>query len=89
MRGDFSVEAGSKVIWKKCFTGGAGSCGELAKRGIALEGASIYVTTFPCPVCAKSVALSGIKKVYYSKGYSLLDAEDILRAYGVEIVLVK
>jgi hypothetical protein len=27
--------------------------------------------------------------VYYQKGYSLLDAEDILDVYGVEIVLVQ
>jgi len=67
----------------------AGAIARAARQGIALEGASLYVTTFPCPVCAKSVAEAGIKRVYYSKGYSLLDAEDVLRAHGVEIILVK
>ncbi len=67
----------------------AGVIAEAAKRGISLEGSSIYVTTFPCPVCGKSVALAGIKKVYYTEGYALLDAEDILKTFGVEIVLVK
>ena len=62
---------------------------ESAKRGIKLEGASIYITTFPCPVCAKSIAVAGIKKVYYSDGYSLLDAEDILKHFGVEIIRVE
>ncbi|MEK7195227.1 MAG: deaminase [Patescibacteria group bacterium] len=62
---------------------------EAAKRGIPIDGTSLYITTFPCPACAKSIALAGIKEVYYSKGYSLLDAEDILRAFGVKIVLVK
>ena len=84
-----NFDAGERIDLSKFIHAEAGLIAEAAKRGIALEGASIYVTTFPCPVCAKSVALSGIKKVYYSKGYSLLDAEDILRAYGVEIVLVK
>ncbi len=60
-----------------------------ARKGISLEGSSLYVTTFPCPVCAKLVAEAGIKKVYYSDGYSLLDAESILASFGVEIVLVK
>jgi hypothetical protein len=27
--------------------------------------------------------------VYYTQGYSLLDAEQILQAYGIEIVLVE
>jgi dCMP deaminase len=60
-----------------------------AKQGIALDGATLYVTTFPCPVCARLVARAGIKKVYYSLGYSLLDAENILKDFDVEIVLVK
>lgn len=62
---------------------------EAARRGIPIEGASLYVTTFPCPSCAKSIAVAGIKELYYSKGYSLLDAEDILRAFGVKIIMVK
>jgi dCMP deaminase len=61
---------------------------QAAKKGISLEGSSIYVTTFPCPVCAKLVAAAGISKVYYDKGYSLLDAEDILEAANVELILI-
>lgn len=60
-----------------------------AKHGISLEGAEIYVTTFPCPPCAKLVAYSGIKKLYYSIGYGVLDGESILKANGVEIIQVK
>ncbi len=60
-----------------------------AKEGIPLEGSSIYVTTFPCPVCAKLIAISGIKKVYYNKGYSLLDAKDILDAFKIEAIEVE
>lgn len=84
-----NFDAGEFIELSKFVHGEAGLIAGAAKKGIALEGSAIYVTTFPCPVCAKSIALSGIKKVYYSKGYSLLDAEDILKAYGVEIVLVK
>lgn len=62
---------------------------QAAKKGIALEGTEIYVTTYPCPVCAKSIALSGIKKVYYTEGYSLLDAEDILKGAGVSLIKVE
>jgi len=60
-----------------------------ARDGISLKGCFIYQTTFPCPTCARLLAEAGIKKVFYSKGYSLLDAETILKDYGVEIVLVK
>lgn len=60
-----------------------------AKKGISLNGAEMFVTTFPCPVCAKQIAVSGIKKVYYAKGYVVLDGLEILQSHGVEIVLVK
>lgn len=66
----------------------AGVIAEAAKRGMKLDAAAIYVSTFPCPVCAKLIAAAGIKRVYYNKGYSLLDAEDVLSGAGVEIILV-
>lgn len=60
-----------------------------AKDGISLNNTNLYVTTFPCPTCAKLVVEAGIKKVYYQGGYSLSDAEDILKNAGVEIILVR
>jgi dCMP deaminase len=62
---------------------------EAAKKGISLEGTSLYLTNFPCTMCAKLVAHSGIKKVFYKKGSALLDGERILKARGVEIIHVK
>ena len=66
-----------------------GLVAEAAKKGISLDGTSMYVTTFPCPPCAKAVAFSGVKKLYYSDGYGMLDGEEVLRAQGVEIIKVK
>lgn len=60
-----------------------------AKQGIKTDGADIYVTTFPCPSCARALVEAGIKRVYYAKGYSLLDAENILKSAGIEIILVQ
>ncbi len=60
-----------------------------AKKGVSLEGAAIFATTFPCPVCAKQIAISGIKKVYYAKGYAVLDGMEIFKSFGVEVILVK
>lgn len=61
---------------------------QAAKKGISLKGTSIYTTTFPCPPCAKLIAYSGIKKLYYNEGYSMLDGESILKSQGVEIIRV-
>lgn len=61
---------------------------EAAKRGISLKGAYLYVTTFPCPPCAKAIVAAGFKRCYYSSGYALLDGESILKESGVEVVYV-
>lgn len=68
--------------------GEAAAIAEAAKKGISLEGAEIYVSHFPCPPCAKLVACSGIKKLYYRVGYGVLDGEDVLKQFGVEIIQV-
>lgn len=62
--------------------------GAAAKSGVSLEGASLYVSTFPCPSCAKLVAASGVKKLYFASGYTVVDGADVLRAAGVEIAHV-
>jgi len=60
-----------------------------AKEGKSLQGASMYVTTFPCPMCAKIIAWTGIKKLYYSEGHSYFDARPILRQFEVKVIKVK
>jgi dCMP deaminase len=62
---------------------------EAAQKGICLEGSSLYVTTFPCPPCAKMIAYSGIKEIYYADGYGVLDGERVLKNKGVKIIFVK
>ncbi len=84
-----NFDAGVSFELSKILHAEAAIIAEAARRGIALAGAALYATTFPCPVCAKSIAAAGIARVYYAKGYSLLDAEDVLKAVSVEIVLVK
>ena len=61
---------------------------EAARKGLSLEGATLYVTIFPCSLCTKQIAFSGIKKIYYSGGYQMLDQEIVLRSKGVEIIFV-
>jgi len=57
-----------------------------AKNGVSLAGAELFVTTFPCPNCAKLIAYSGIQKLYFVEGYSLVDGESILKEKKVEII---
>lgn len=62
---------------------------EAARKGVALEGADMYVTTFPCPPCAMLIAYSGIKRLFFADGYAILDGRRVLEANGVEIIKVQ
>jgi deoxycytidylate deaminase len=43
---------------------------DAAKRGVAVRGTEMYVTTFPCHNCAKHIIAAGITKVIYLEPYS-------------------
>lgn len=57
-------------------------------RGGSLEGATIYVTLFPCNECAKAIIQSGIKEVVYDMDKyegtpSVIASKRMLRAAGI------
>ena len=43
---------------------------DCAKRGTSLDGATIYITHYPCPNCFRSIAASNIKTIYYLNNYN-------------------
>ncbi len=59
---------------------------EAARKGVKTENAVLYLTHFPCPVCSKMIAWSGIKKLYFTEGASNLDGKKVMEAGGVEII---
>lgn len=65
-----------------------GVIAEAARKGISPEGAELFLTDFPCPYCARLVAKAGIKKIYFLKGYAVLEGDEFLKGEGVELVQV-
>jgi dCMP deaminase len=59
---------------------------QAARAGRPLNGADLYVTTFPCPACARLIAESGFRRCYFTGQYSVLDGDTVLRAAGVELL---
>jgi dCMP deaminase len=59
-----------------------------AGAGTVLRGADLYVTTFPCPACARLIAAAGFGRCFSAGPYSVLDGEEVLRAAGVELLWV-
>jgi cytidine deaminase len=46
-----------------------------ARRGIAVDGSTMYCTTYPCHLCAKEIVCAGITRVYYIEPYPKSRAE--------------
>lgn len=63
--------------------------GQAACEGVALKGTDLYVSTFPCPPCARLLSRTKIKRLLYHDGYAMLDGEEVLRNEGIEIIQVK
>jgi dCMP deaminase len=59
-----------------------------ARQGRSLAGADLYVSTFPCPGCARLVAEAGFRRCFFAGPYAVLDGEDVLRAAGVALIWV-
>ncbi|MDX2543196.1 deaminase [Streptomyces sp. WI04-05B] len=59
-----------------------------ARDGLGLAGADLYVSTFPCPACARLVVEAGFQRCFFAGPYSMLDGDEILRSGGVELVWV-
>lgn len=48
-----------------------------ARRGVAVDGLTMYVTTFPCHNCAKHIIAAGIREVIYLEPYPKSRAETL------------
>lgn len=59
---------------------------QAARIGNTTEGATIYVTDFPCVICAKLCINAGIKRIVYSKSYPDKLSLEMLNEAGIELV---
>lgn len=55
------------------------------RTGEKLDGASIYITTFPCSTCAKLILQSGIRYIYYIDTYKDDFTKDMLEEVGAKL----
>lgn len=59
---------------------------QAAKNGVAIAGASIYVTASPCWNCFKLIANSGIKEIYFGEFYRDERIFEVARTIGIRLV---
>lgn len=53
------------------------------------SGCTLYTTLSPCPMCSGAIRLYGIPKVVVGENKTFKGDEDILRASGVEVIVLQ
>lgn len=48
---------------------------QAAKKGIAVDGSTLYITLMPCYTCTKQIAVAGVREVVYEHIYESDDPE--------------
>ncbi|MDP2803920.1 MAG: anti-phage dCTP deaminase [Phreatobacter sp.] len=59
---------------------------DAARKGVSLDGTTLFCTTFPCHLCAKHIISSGIDRVVYIEPYPKSYAHEL---YRDDIVLTR
>jgi dCMP deaminase len=59
---------------------------QAAKNGVAIDGATIYVTASPCWSCFKTIANSGIRRIVYGEFYRDARIFEVATTLNVELV---
>ena len=63
---------------------------QAAKKGVSVEGATIYVNHEPCTNCIKFIIQSGIEKVYFKYPYRQDElAKELIEETGIIIELLE
>lgn len=57
---------------------------DAARRGLSLQGAIMYCTTFPCHICAKHIIAAGISKVIFVEPYPKSYAQELYKSIVVK-----
>jgi dCMP deaminase len=60
-----------------------------ARKGISIEGATIYVTLEPCSQCSKNLIASGIKRIVYEKSYEYTNSDIVSKFLKDNSVIIE
>ncbi|MFH1895869.1 MAG: deaminase [bacterium] len=80
---------GGKDIEKVCsIHAEANLIAKAASQGLSLKGADLYVTTFPCLVCSRSMVAAGFSRVFYMSDYGGNEALPLLESNNIRVTRI-
>jgi dCMP deaminase len=61
---------------------------QAAVHGVAIKGASLYSTHYPCSLCAKMLVNAGVKSLVLAENYPDALAKDLFAEAGIEVKFI-
>jgi dCMP deaminase len=84
-RANEGIKSGERLELCWCLHAEQNAILQAARHGISIEGAEIYVTAYPCPICARMIANSGITHVRVFGSYPGEErSKQMLERCGIE-----
>jgi dCMP deaminase len=83
------IQAGTLAFLVSTVHGEQAAIAKASSSGIKLEGADLYLNSFPCPPCATSMGLAGIRRCFAADGNAYLDTAEVLKNIGIKTIFVK
>lgn len=85
VRHDLELSQGREIEKVCSIHAEALSIAKAAKRGIAIDGATMLMTSFPCLICMRAIIAAGIKKVVYMNDFYKPHHEGLFKKNGMKI----
>jgi dCMP deaminase len=89
MRQELNVPSGEKHEICRAVHAEQNAIIQAAKHGVKIDGATLYVTAFPCNICAKMIANVGIKEIVYMGEYPDKLSKKVFEEAGIKTRLYK
>lgn len=85
MRNRLKIESGTQL--EKCYSICAeqNAIAQAAKLGHSTNGATIYTTHRPCPICTKLIINCGISRIVYEKDYPNEFSLELINETGIDL----
>jgi dCMP deaminase len=83
------IKSGERLELCVCLHAEQNALLQCARNGVSAEGSEIYVTVFPCPICARMIANSGIQHVKVFGTYpGEVSSRRVLENVGIGVTLL-
>lgn len=85
MRQKDNIPSGTKQEYCRAVHAEQNAIIEAATKGISIKGGTLYVTTYPCSICARMIINCDIKRIVYKGDYQDENSHKMLSESGITV----